>query len=140
VGYKIHFSRELCDGCKVCERVCSMAHNSLVPKIKIVGEPGNFEAMVCVQCEMRSCVKVCDHSAIFIDEGIGSPIISSNLCTRCMKCVLACESSGLHFDPIKREIVVCDTCNQSFLCVLLCSNGALSKVIVSKPTVSAKSF
>ena len=140
MGYKIHFSMELCDGCKVCERVCSMAHNSFPPKIKIVGELGNFEAMVCVQCEKRSCVKVCDHSAIFIDEYSGSPIISSNLCIRCMKCVLACEFSGLHFDSIKREIIVCDTCSQSFLCILLCPNAALSKVIVSKPKAAAKSF
>ncbi|MCX8189311.1 MAG: hypothetical protein N3F64_06335 [Nitrososphaeria archaeon] len=136
--HKIHFSRERCNGCKICEYICSISHNSL-SKIKIIGFGENFDALLCTQCEERKCVKVCNNGALFIDNYTGTPTLSTNLCNKCMKCVLVCESSGLHYDTIQEKIIVCDTCNQRFLCIKLCPQHALSKIILQKH-VLYKSF
>lgn len=117
-----------------------MSHKGATSKIKIVSDEECFEAMLCVQCEDQRCVKVCDNSALFIDKYTGTPIISTNLCSKCMKCVLLCEFSGLHYDTVKEEITVCDTCNQRFLCIILCPKGALSKIILHEHLAVTKSF
>jgi len=140
VSYKIRFFKELCSGCKVCERFCSIVHNGSTPKIRIVESGEDFEAMVCVQCDERRCVKACGDGAIFIDEYSGAPIISADICSRCMKCVLACEYGGLHYDSLRGDVLACDTCGQSFLCVTLCTRGALSKIIDFKHVVLKKAF
>lgn len=139
VHYRIHFSKELCNGCKICEHVCSINHKSF-SRIKIVSSIENFDAFLCTQCEDQNCVKVCNNGALFIDNCTGTPILSPNLCSKCMKCVLACESNGLHYDALKGEIVVCDTCNQRFLCIKLCPQNALSKIMVQERIAFAKSF
>ncbi|MEM3384844.1 MAG: hypothetical protein QXE78_04850 [Nitrososphaeria archaeon] len=137
--YKIHFSKELCNGCKICEHICSISHKG-VPRIKIVSSVENFDAFLCIQCADQKCVKVCNNSALFIDNYTDTPILSPNLCNKCMKCVLSCESSGLHYDAAKGEIVSCDTCNQRFLCIKLCPQNALSKIVVQEHMPFAKSF
>lgn len=139
MSYKIHFSKELCNGCKICEHICSITHKG-VSRIKIVGLIENFDALLCTQCEDQKCVEACDNSALFIDKYTGTPTISLNLCNKCMKCVISCESSGIHYDSTKEEIIACDTCNQSFLCIKLCPKHALSKLMVQEHVAYTKSF
>lgn len=126
---------ELCTGCRLCERVCSVFHegvsNPARSRIHIIKwEAESFYLpMVCQQCEEPVCVAVCPKSATTKrSDGSGVVTINYELCIGCHICVAACPFGGTSVDPMTNKIIKCDLCDGDPMCVKFCETGAIEFV------------
>ncbi len=135
------FKPELCNGCRICEEVCSQtlfkeanAEKSAIRISEIAGQPGHYEALICNQC--GECIDICPTMAIWRDKR-GIVRIRKRLCVGCLSCVGFCPTLAMciHADyvvPFK-----CVTCGK---CAEACPTGALSVEDLpdAKPTETEK--
>lgn len=118
-----------CDGCRICEQVCTFFHerefNPRRARIKVVRTEREYTAapVVCNQC--RDCIDVCAVQAVSWDEASGIIRIDSDKCDGCGTCVECCELGAISIDPVTQIAIVCDLCNGEPQCVLWCPEGAI---------------
>ncbi len=121
-----------CTGCRMCEMVCSMAHdegiiNPVRSLIKICEDPGNgiYTPVVCHLCDCPACLEACGQEAISRNHQTGAIIISGKLCTGCGLCVDACEFNAIAIHAEKNIAVTCDLCSGKPQCVKYCLQEAI---------------
>ena len=121
------FDPELCDGCRVCEEVCSQTlfkevdhQKSALCILDVEGQPGRYQANVCVQC--GECIDICPALAIRRDRR-GVVRIDKNLCVGCLSCVGFCPYLAMRVHP---DYVVPFKCVSCGACAKQCPTGALS--------------
>ncbi len=121
---------EKCNGCRLCENVCSIYHekvsNTSRARIHIVKweNVGLFVPMICQQCDNPICETVCPIHAVSRDEKTGALLIDNDLCIGCKLCVMFCPLGGVGIDK-NRKILKCDLCDGEPFCVKFCVPGAL---------------
>lgn len=127
---KIQVNPRTCQGCRVCESVCSLSHHGIVnPKgtgIKINERQtlGSFNQIVCQQCMDMPCAAACPENIITRDRYSGAVTIGEG-CTGCGACKEACEIDAIHL--MNNETAVkCDLCGGLPRCVEACPRQALS--------------
>ena len=119
-----------CNGCKLCEIVCSLYHDNAVNTLKSRIEIVRIGAIVdvpifCFQCDDPVCMQACTVNAITRDEA-NHVRIDKNLCINCKACAIVCPFGAIGLDATGR-IFKCDLCDPlKPQCVEICPNDALS--------------
>jgi len=122
---------EKCNGCRICELVCSGVKeggfNPLVSRIRTVRiEPLINTSIACRLCEDPKCVKSCPRKALRVDENTGVIIVDEERCDGCCWCIEACEFGTIFLHPEKRKAFVCDLCGMDPKCIEFCPKDALA--------------
>jgi Fe-S-cluster-containing hydrogenase component 2 len=120
----------LCTGCRICEIICSLTHESSVaPKqsrIRIQSKwPEEEKIFLCIACESKPCIDVCPVNALSWN---GYLRIDEEKCTSCLLCKDACPYAGIQTENSKQYPFFCDTCRGEFQCVKWCPTKAVIKV------------
>lgn len=132
-----------CIGCRGgCQVACKTEHNIALgesrSKLYTVGPTGKFPDLemyfmpvMCQQCEIPSCVKVCTTGACYKDLADGVVHIDQDRCIGCQSCKRACPYDVPIFN---REMLISDKCDicelrrkkgESPACVKNCSGSAI---------------
>lgn len=120
-----------CTGCRLCTLVCSLIKtgtcNSARARIRVADwkEKGFIVPLVCQDCAEPICMTACKEQAIIRDLKTGAITIAREKCTNCKRCIMVCPFGGPSFDPVAKEVVLCDHCGGNPACVDVCSRGAL---------------
>ena len=106
-----------CDGCRVCEAVCSLVNegesNPVKSRIKVVR---TVEKQIlysipvfCLQCEEAYCSAVCPAHAINRNDA-GALIVDEEKCIGCKLCEMACPVGAITVNPDKHVALKCTLC------------------------------
>jgi len=105
----IRVDNEKCNGCRLCEVVCAVAHSleTNIAKIDWADLPAprlrveetdsgeGYFLSICRHCEQPACVDGCVSGALFVDEKSGVVDINIERCIGCWSCVMECPFGGL---------------------------------------------
>jgi TPP-dependent indolepyruvate ferredoxin oxidoreductase alpha subunit len=120
-----------CNGCVVCEYVCSMekeeTFNPVKSRIRAVRiNPFSNIAMTCRTCVDAPCVSSCPKDALRQSTETKTIIVDEQYCNGCGWCLEACEYGAITLHPTTRKAIVCDTCGGDPVCIQWCPESALS--------------
>ncbi len=133
-----------CTGCSMCVLACSFTKtNSFNParsRIRLINqeEEGEIVPVLCQQCEEPVCMACCPVDAISRNDGTGLVEIDRQACINCRICREVCPFGGPSFDPVSKEVVICDRCGGNPACVEVCPTGALQYVTADRKGTTAK--
>jgi len=125
-----------CTGCRLCALACSLektgTSNTARARIRIAdwAEKGFIVPIVCQDCAEPICINACKEQAIIRDVETGAITIDRRRCTNCKICIQVCPFGGPSFDPVAKEVVLCDHCSGNPACVEVCSRGALRYIAI----------
>jgi len=144
-----------CDGCRVCEAVCSCVNegeaNPAKARIRVVRTTENeilySIPVFCLQCERAACEDVCPRHAIGRD-GSGVVAVDTEKCIGCKLCEIACPVGAITVNPEKHVSIKCDQCAVAGgepQCAKHCFTGALQflhaeRVGASKARAKSEKF
>ena len=120
-----------CNGCVVCEYVCSMekenTFNPVKSRIRAVrlNTISNI-AMTCQKCEDTPCVTACQKDALKQSLENKTILVNDEKCNACGWCIQACEYGAINLHPNTNKVIICDTCEGKPECVQWCPESALS--------------
>ncbi len=123
-----------CTGCRLCELVCSVAHDGISnparSRIKVIKweEEGLYVPMICQQCENAPCEAVCPVGAITRDENDDYLKVDYNICIGCRSCVSACPFGAMNYNTTDKRVFKCDLCGGRPECVRFCEVNAVEYV------------
>ena len=126
---KINVNANACQGCRVCESVCSVAHfgkvnpNGTGIKIREKAKLGTFMQTVCQQCIDMPCGQACKNDVIVRDRYSGAVTIGEG-CVGCGDCKEACPIGAIQM--MDSHAVKCDLCGGLPKCVEACPRQVLS--------------
>ena len=119
----------LCDGCRMCELVCSLSKSGFVnphlARIRVTFDRKNIREdapwpIICRHCKVALCELACTVTgAITRNERTGVLVINESKCNHCLACVEACPFGAIWVGP-NEEILKCDLCDGDPLCVKYC--------------------
>lgn len=127
---QLFFHPELCVGCHLCSYACSTYHDGILSKkktaIRIVKSDGHFEYPIfCVQCEDKTCMKVCPTDALVWNKAVGTVELVDDKCIHCGLCAVKCDYNVIAFGEDK-EVVKCNLCGGAPNCVPACPTAAIT--------------
>ncbi|MFW9830645.1 MAG: 4Fe-4S dicluster domain-containing protein [Candidatus Thorarchaeota archaeon] len=130
-----------CTGCRVCELVCSEAHENAFQPSKARIHVLSFDVtvqdvpIVCQQCTDAPCQEACPQDAISRNNETTAVVIDRELCIQCGACVRACvigldlidptQKLAIRLDENKEMPLKCDLCDGDPQCVKFCPTEAL---------------
>jgi len=119
------FRSELCNGCRICEEVCSQTWfketNAEKSTIRISKDQSDYyQAVMCNQC--GECIDICSTIALKRDKR-GIVRLNKKLCVGCLSCVGFCPILAMYVHADYVEPFKCVSCGK---CVEACPTGALS--------------
>jgi carbon-monoxide dehydrogenase iron sulfur subunit len=120
-----------CTGCMICAIACSFkktnTFNPARSRIKVVSqeEKGMSIPILCQHCEEPVCMACCPADAMSKDGKTGLVEIDRKVCINCKICRKVCPFGGPSLDANEKEVVICDHCGGSPVCVSACPNETL---------------
>ncbi len=125
---------DLCNGCRLCEYVCSGnklgVFDPSLSRIRVVRiEPVTMTAISCRMCADAPCVLACPRDALTQDLETGVIHVDETKCDGCGWCVEACDFGAVVLNPAKKMAEICDLCadkEDGPQCVVYCPKEALS--------------
>jgi carbon-monoxide dehydrogenase iron sulfur subunit len=133
-----------CSGCRLCEVVCSFAHENLFgtsfSRMNFVKEDvwGVDFPVICWHCRRCLPMENCPSKALRRNsEGL---IHVNEECIGCGKCVEACSAGAIKLHPQRHTPLICDQCDGKPLCVRKCPTKALaySETSVQRPKLPSE--
>ncbi len=137
MAQRILVKHELCTGCMICAQTCALVKtgtcNPARARIRIIDDErsGVTVPVLCLDCVEPVCVPCCPPGAIGQDPGSGLVTIDEDVCTNCRACAEVCSYAGPVWDPVERQVRLCDHCGGTPSCVSSCPTGALTYEDVS---------
>lgn len=130
---KLKVNKEVCQGCRTCESICSLVHTDAVSpqtrgvQITELNQLGKFKITVCQQCFDMECAAACPVNAIARNAYSGAVEIIEG-CTGCGACADACPFNAIVMTDFGGNIKAfkCDLCGGLPECVPACPRQALS--------------
>jgi len=144
LGKQILVEPDLCTGCMICAQVCSLTKtrtcNPARARVRIVDceRTGVTVPVVCQDCVEPGCLSCCPPAAIRQDQASGLVSIDRESCTNCRICMRVCPFGGPTWDPVERQVHLCDHCDGRPACVASCPTGALTYVEAGEDTCGAR--
>ncbi len=135
-----------CVGCRLCEMVCSLAHegvcSTIWSRIKVFRDEefGNNLISLCQQCAEAHCIENCASGALSRNIKTGAVLVDDHLCNGCEACVTACPVWAISFDHQKKIAYKCDLCGGDPECIKVCSREALRVKEMDPGSGERKSF
>jgi len=123
---------DLCTGCKACEMVCSLSHESVSSpslsriQVRTWGEIAVYMPIVCQHCTDAPCIRICPTRARKRVPETLAVITDPIWCVGCKSCIYACPYAAPVIHPVQHKTMTCDLCGGEPLCVKVCTVGALS--------------
>ena len=116
---KLKVNKEVCQGCRTCEAVCSLVHTEAVSP--------QFRGIQVKECFDIPCSKVCPSGCIARNAYSGAVEIGKD-CVGCGACAEACPFEAIVMTELDGEIrpFKCDLCGGLPECVPACPRHALS--------------
>ena len=121
---------EQCSGCRICELVCAVKHfgvnNPKKAAIRVIHaspHPVMRMPIVCSQCKVPVCARICPTEALKWDDGIVK--LDEAECISCYKCVESCPFGAIYVHADCELPIKCDLCGGDPECVKNCPTGAL---------------
>lgn len=120
-----------CSGCRICEMVCSFAHEnsfgSSTSRIIVIKEDayGLDLPVICWHCNPCSVLENCSTKALERNEK-GLIIANEKKCVGCGKCLETCIIGAIKIHPKSNVPLVCDQCSGKFQCIKKCPTKALT--------------
>jgi Fe-S-cluster-containing hydrogenase component 2 len=122
-----------CTGCKSCQIICALTHESEanynLARINISKDDsmGLSAPVPCAQCLDAPCVEACPVEAIVLDTKTGAKIIVDEECIMCEACVGACPFGAISLIEKggQTKVIKCDLCHGDPECVKHCEPGAI---------------
>jgi carbon-monoxide dehydrogenase iron sulfur subunit len=120
-----------CSGCRMCEAVCSFAHENLfassASRMTVVKEDvfGFDLPVMCWHCRHCLPMETCPSKALKRDLR-GLVYVNGEECSGCGKCVKACRIGAIKLHPERHTPLICDQCDGKPLCVTKCPTRALT--------------
>ena len=132
---RIYVDLAKCDGCRVCEAVCSLYNEgeinpekSRIKVVRVVERNILYSIPVlCLQCEEANCEAVCPAHAIKRDER-GILIIDEEKCVGCGNCQLYCPEGTVLLTEEKKVIFDYRYCKGCGVCANECPVNAIAMV------------
>ncbi|MFA5365404.1 MAG: thiamine pyrophosphate-dependent enzyme, partial [Candidatus Bathyarchaeia archaeon] len=120
-----------CNGCIVCEYVCSLekesTYNPVKSRIRAVRlDSMSHMAMACRTCEDALCVSACPKDALRQSPDDKTITVDETKCIGCGWCIQACRYGTITLHPTTLKPIICDTCGGEPVCVQWCPENALS--------------
>lgn len=119
-------TREICDGCLMCQLHCSLNKTGTInpyrARIKITfSEKSPYPLpVICRHCNNPPCQTACPVDGVMTaDERTGAVVINTVNCIGCLACVEACPFGAIQVGP-DREVLKCDLCGGDPACVKYC--------------------
>jgi Fe-S-cluster-containing hydrogenase component 2 len=124
-----------CDGCGICELICSIskegAFNRKLSRIRMVNiEPEIDTAISCRFCEEQPCIAACPKDALTQSKDSGIITVDQSKCNGCKWCIQACDFGAITLHPTG-TVMVCDLCNGEPKCIDWCPTKALNLEVPS---------
>jgi carbon-monoxide dehydrogenase iron sulfur subunit len=122
---------EKCTGCRECEMVCAIQHESVSnparSRIKVIKREweGIYIPVTCQQCETAPCMTICPMKAISRDQELNRVVINYDTCIGCRSCVTVCPFGAMSFNPLTQKVMKCDFCDGDPQCVRFCETKAI---------------
>jgi len=123
---KLSVIPNLCIGCKECELMCSLRHDSTFNpalariRVEYNADENCYDPVICRHCDEPECEEACPVGALSRDEQTGAIVVDNEQCTLCYECVDACPYDAINVAP-DGSILKCDLCGGAPTCVLFCS-------------------
>ncbi len=130
---RLFVEADRCSGCRMCEAVCSFAHEtsfaSSTSRVTVFKEDAcGFDLPVmCSHCSTCSSIQSCPTKALVRDR-TGIVRVDEAKCTGCEVCVRKCRLEALRMHPKKHVPLICDLCGGKPVCVERCPTKALRYV------------
>ncbi|ADL13025.1 4Fe-4S dicluster domain-containing protein [Acetohalobium arabaticum] len=124
---------EKCIGCRTCELMCSLEHesefNPSLARITMINFPEEIDTIpiTCLHCEDPSCQEACPTGAINKIEETGAVVIDHDKCIGCNMCMMVCPIGIISTAETETSAhnSKCDLCGGEPECVEFCPTGAL---------------
>lgn len=124
--YKPHYSmvmqQDRCIDCERCMEACVVTNN--VPRRHgnyrttileketpdAIGGKREFIPVLCNQCNLPQCVRVCPTKATYKDKTHGIVMMNIKKCIGCLTCQLGCPYNARYFDETRHAVDKCNFC------------------------------
>jgi len=110
----------LTDGLAVAQEVHALLGQ---PVMDVLDDGATVESAKCVLC--LTCVRVCPHGAISIDDVQNAAVVSAVSCRRCGACAAECPAKAIQLPRYTDAEVVADLGRVAKVTVFACENSAL---------------
>lgn len=126
-----------CTGCRVCESICSLSHDSECNPSKSRVRIMRWELegidipVVCLFCDDPICIASCQMKALSKDPTTGAVITNEKRCIGCGMCFNLCPFGGASLTS-EGKVIRCDLCQGDPSCAKLCQTKALQYVRVDR--------
>lgn len=123
--------RSICNGCGICEVICSIKHkHAACPsesriRLQRFGGPLQQYVAYCQHCEEPICATACLKGAIDKYAVPGLVVHHYEQCFSCGACEVMCPLGAPVYDSDLDAYVTCDLCGGDPVCVQVCPTKAL---------------
>jgi protein NrfC len=122
--YKPHYSmvihQDRCIDCERCVETCASTND--VPRGSYrtrilqrdvpdaIGQKREFIPVLCNQCDLPQCTRVCPTKATYKDPKNGIVMMDISKCIGCLTCQESCPYNARYFNEEKRAVDKCNFC------------------------------